>query len=33
LIVWQAIQENMTLISKDAEMPKYRVLGLKTLWR
>lgn len=32
LIIWQAIQHNMTLISKDKDFQAYSHLGLKTLW-
>jgi PIN domain nuclease of toxin-antitoxin system len=32
LIIWQTIQENMTLISKDAEMEGYKKFGLKMFW-
>lgn len=32
MIIWQAIHESLTLISKDASFPAYRELGLKVLW-
>jgi PIN domain nuclease of toxin-antitoxin system len=32
LLIWQAIQRDMILISKDHEFDKYRKLGLKRLW-
>jgi len=32
LIIWQAIQQKMTLISKDKEFKDYRKLGLKIHW-
>lgn len=32
LIIWQAINEDMLLISKDENMPEYRDHGLKLLW-
>jgi len=32
LIIWQAIQRKMTLISKDREFKEYRKFGLKTHW-
>ena len=32
MLVWQAIQSNYTLISKDREMKKYRSHGLSLLW-
>ena len=32
MLVWQAIQSNYTLISKDREMKKYRSYGLSLLW-
>jgi len=33
LIVWQAINNNMILITKDTKLNSYRKIGLKTLWR
>ena len=33
LIIWQAINENITLISKDKEMEDYKKYGLRTLWK
>lgn len=32
MLIRQAIQQNMTLISKDEQIRKYRAEGLKTLW-
>jgi PIN domain nuclease of toxin-antitoxin system len=32
LIIWQTIQKNMTLISKDSEFNSYNKYGLKVLW-
>jgi PIN domain nuclease of toxin-antitoxin system len=32
IIIWQAIQRKMTLISKDRDFSGYRRFGLKTLW-
>ena len=32
LIIWQAINENMTLISKDKAMKEYEQFGLNVLW-
>jgi PIN domain nuclease of toxin-antitoxin system len=32
LIIWQAIQRNMPLISKDREFKDYRKFGLKINW-
>jgi len=32
MIVWQAIQKNRVLISKDREMNIYKNFGLKTFW-
>jgi PIN domain nuclease of toxin-antitoxin system len=32
LIIWQAINENITLISKDKEMKEYEAFGLEFLW-
>ncbi|HUX47141.1 MAG TPA: type II toxin-antitoxin system VapC family toxin [Desulfosporosinus sp.] len=31
-IIWQAIQQKMTLISKDREFKEYQKIGLKTHW-
>lgn len=33
LIIWQAINENITLISKDKKMGDYKEFGLRTLWK
>ncbi|MEZ4529156.1 MAG: type II toxin-antitoxin system VapC family toxin [Desulfobacterales bacterium] len=33
LIIWQAINENIPLISKDGKMPEYQKYGLKMLWK
>ncbi len=32
MIIWQAIQNQLTLISKDREFDAYKSFGLKTLW-
>ena len=32
LIIWQAINSNLTLISKDKEINNYEQFGLKSLW-
>ncbi|MBM3242222.1 type II toxin-antitoxin system VapC family toxin [Candidatus Poribacteria bacterium] len=32
LIIWQAINRNITLISKDRKMSDYQKFGLKILW-
>lgn len=32
MLVWQAIQSNYTLISKDKEMGKYKKYGLSVSW-
>ena len=32
MIIWQAIQQPLVLISKDADFPEYKELGLKALW-
>ena len=32
MIIWQAIQQSLVLISKDAEFPEYKNFGLKVLW-
>ncbi|MDI6734638.1 MAG: type II toxin-antitoxin system VapC family toxin [bacterium] len=33
LIIWQAINRNIILISKDKEMKDYQKFGLKSLWK
>jgi len=32
MIIWQAIQHPLILISKDADFPEYEEFGLKVLW-
>ena len=32
MIIWQAIQHPLVLISKDAGFPEYEAFGLKVLW-
>ena len=32
LIIWQAIQYKLTLISKDSSFEEYKGIGLKTCW-
>ncbi|MDR0780128.1 MAG: type II toxin-antitoxin system VapC family toxin [Pseudomonadales bacterium] len=32
MIIWQAIQQSLTLISKDAGFPQYQKSGLHVLW-
>ena len=32
LIIWQAIQQNLVLISKDQKISKYQKYGLEVLW-
>jgi PIN domain nuclease of toxin-antitoxin system len=32
MIIWQAIQQQLVLISKDANFPEYRQFGLKVFW-
>lgn len=32
IIIWQAIQRGMTLITKDRDLEAYRNFGLKTFW-
>jgi PIN domain nuclease of toxin-antitoxin system len=32
MIIWQALQQPLVLISKDAGFSEYRELGLKVLW-
>lgn len=33
LLIWQAINRNITLISKDEVMKEYQKFGLKNLWK
>lgn len=32
MLIWQAIRQNLTLISKDDHIAKYKDEGLKTIW-
>ena len=32
MLVWQAIQRNLILITKDDDLNQYKAVGLKTLW-
>jgi PIN domain nuclease of toxin-antitoxin system len=32
LMIWQAIQQNFVLITKDREMDNYLQFGLQTIW-
>lgn len=32
MLIWQAVQQNLTLISKDENISKYTFIGLKILW-
>ncbi len=32
IIIWQAIQRKMTMLSKDRDFKAYRKFGLKTFW-
>jgi len=32
IIIWQAIQRRMTLVSKDRDFKSYRKFGLRTFW-
>ena len=32
VIIWQAIQQKMTLVSKDRDFKAYRKFGLRTFW-
>lgn len=32
MLIWQAIQQNITLISKDQNIAKYQSSGLKIIW-
>ncbi len=33
MLIWQSIQRNMTIISKDEEFEKFKKYGLKLLWK
>ncbi|HEU0186898.1 MAG TPA: type II toxin-antitoxin system VapC family toxin [Gallionellaceae bacterium] len=32
MIIWQAIQQQLPLVSKDANFPEYKKFGLQVLW-
>lgn len=32
MLIWQAIQQNLTLVTKDEDIVKYQSVGLKTVW-
>ena len=32
MLVWQAIQRDLALITKDSALPAYQAAGLRTLW-
>jgi len=32
MLIWQAIQQDITLISKDEDINKYKSAGLKVIW-
>ena len=32
MLIWQALRQNLTLITKDSDIEKYKSVGLKTLW-
>lgn len=32
MLIWQAIQRNLTFITKDNNLDQYKIAGLKTLW-
>lgn len=32
MIIWQAIQQPLVLISKDCDFPEYKKFGLKVMW-
>lgn len=32
MLIWQAISNDYTLITKDADMQRYKQVGLKTFW-
>jgi PIN domain nuclease of toxin-antitoxin system len=32
MLIWQAMQNNLTIITNDAQIEKYRAIGLKTIW-
>jgi len=33
MLIWQAIQRNMTMVSKDEDFQKFKKHGLKLLWQ
>jgi len=33
MLIWQSIQRNMTMISKDGDFEKFKQHGLKLLWK
>ena len=32
ILIWQAMQNNMTVVSNDADFGLYRMMGLKLIW-
>ncbi|MCT8335904.1 type II toxin-antitoxin system VapC family toxin [Leptospira sp. 85282-16] len=32
MLIWQCISRKLTFISKDSEIKKYKISGLKTIW-
>ncbi len=32
MLIWQAIQQNLTIVSKDEKFGQYKISGLKTTW-
>jgi PIN domain nuclease of toxin-antitoxin system len=32
MLIWQAVKQGITLISKDATMEQYKSIGLRLLW-
>ncbi|TGN19434.1 toxin-antitoxin system, toxin component, PIN family protein [Leptospira idonii] len=32
MLIWQCISRKLTFISKDSEIKKYKVSGLKVIW-
>lgn len=32
MLIWQAMQRKLAIVSKDSEMKKYKSRGLKTIW-
>lgn len=32
MLIWQAIQNNLTILSKDSDIASYKSIGLKVIW-